>query len=332
MLCAAQGGNKKATSCGSWLGISDFCFRFGLPGLDDCCKAECEQAENDGRKYPVQAHVVQGKILHCGDLERTQDARANCAESRAAADIVICIGDNERDEDNDKRRGINDVQHWSRDRNDAVKAEIGCNGAEHTDNDDECLVGHLLAAQLGEVSCGGAGQTDGGGDAGKTHDDAEDDHAGLAEQRLNDGHNKLCAADLKAVLSRNGSAEVAQAHVNAEQQHACEDGRAGDDLELLAVGGVALGGGALEDYDAKRQRCERVHGLVAGLDAAENNVVGVRSERYLAERRCNALDYDDRKADKQQRSEDRADDIDDGRLADAQKQDDREEYYGEHNG
>lgn len=211
---------------------------------------------------------------------------APTAPRAARADIVVCIGDNERDEDNDQCRRINDVQHWSRDRNDAVKAEIGCNGAEHTDNDDECLVGHLLAAQLGEVSCGGAGQTDGGGHAGKTHDDTEDDHAGLAEQRLNDGHNKLCAADLKAVLSRNGSAEVAQAHVNAEQQHACEDGRAGDDLELLAVGGVALGGGALEDYDAKRQRRERVHGLISGLDAAENNVVGVRGERYLAERRC----------------------------------------------
>lgn len=86
----------------------------------------------------------------------------------------------------------------------------------------------------------------------------------MPEQRLNDGHNKLCAADLKAVLSRNGSAEVAQAHVNAEQQHGCEDCRAGDDLELLAVGGVALGGSALEDYDAEGQRRKRIHGLVAG--------------------------------------------------------------------
>ena len=67
--------------------ISNLCFGvcFFLFGIYDGRKAKGKQTEDDGRKYPVQTHVIQGQVFHCRYLECAQDARADCAQRRAAA-------------------------------------------------------------------------------------------------------------------------------------------------------------------------------------------------------------------------------------------------------
>ena len=134
-------------------GLVCFCGCFFLLGLDYGCKAEGQQTEDDSRKDPVQTHVVQGQVLHCRELERAQDARADCAQCRAAGNIVVDLGHDERNDYNDQCGGIDDVQNGGCDSDDAVEAEVCRRCAEYADDDDEGLIGDLAAAQLGEVGC-----------------------------------------------------------------------------------------------------------------------------------------------------------------------------------
>ena len=275
---------------------------------------------------------MQERQRHTVAVERAQHAHEQRAEGSTAADAVGQLRTHERDEDEHERRRIDDVQHRGGDGDDAVKAEVRHDGAEHADGDDERLVRNLAAAELGKVSGGGAGERHGGRDARETDDDAEEDHTGLAHERLDDGHDELGAADLTRVLCRDGGAEIRKPHVDGQQQHTREDGRAAHDAELLARLGIALVDHALQHEDAERQRSERVHGLVAGLDTGHDGAVDLRLGRDRAERRDNALDDDGRKAEQQQRREHLAHDVHHGGLADAQREDEREKQHREHHG
>ena len=300
----------------------------GMAGQKGGC-----QTENSGGEQPAQTQTIQGQAGHKGDAdamggEGTQRAGDQRADDGAAADAVRHPGHQQGDEDQHQRRGIDHVQHGGGHGHDAVKAQIGHHGAEHADGDDERLVGNLAAAQLGKVGGGGAGQGDGGGDAGQAHHHAEQDHANLAHQGLHDGHDQLGAADSAGVLGGYGGAQIGKAHVHGQQQDTGQYGGAADDAELLFAAVVALGGDALQHDDAKGQRGQGVHGLVAGLDAGDGHIGDLGQGGDLTQRGDDTLDDDGEQTQQQQRRQDLAHDIHHSGFLDAQSQDHREKQHG----
>ena len=294
-------------------------------------------AEEHRRQHPREAQLKQRQLVqererHTIAVERAQHAHEQRADDRASADAVGQPRHGKRNENEDEGRRIDDIQHRCGDGHDAVETEVRHDGAEHADDDDKHFVRHLAAAELGKIRGGGAGERHGRRDAREADDDAEDDHAGLAHEGLNDGHDELCAADLAGILRGNGGAEIGKAHIDCQQQHAREDGRPAHDAEFLAGLGIALVDHALQHENAERQRGERVHGLVTGLDTGDDGAVDLRLGRNRAERRDDAFDDDGRKTGEQQRREHLAHDVHHGGLADAQREDEREKQHREHHG
>ena len=242
------------------------------------------------------------------------------------------MGRQQGDEDQHQRGGIDDIQHRRGHGHDAVQTQIGHHGAEHADGDDEHLVAHLAAAQLGEIGGGGAGQGHGGGDAGQTHHHAEQHHAHLAHQGLNDDHDQLGAADIVGILGGHGGTQIGQPHVHDQQQDTRQHGGAAHHAELLPAAVIALGGDALQHDDAEGQGGQRIHSLIAGLDAGDGHVGDLGQGGGLTQRGDDALDDDGKQAQQQQRRQDLAHDVHHGGFPDAQRQDQREEQDGKHHG
>ena len=263
-------------------------------------------------------------------MQGAQHAGQQCAQRGAPADKVVDLGYDERDANKHQRGGIYYIQHRRGHGHDTVQAQVGHHGAEHADDRHEHLVADLPATQLCEIRRGGAGQGDGRGDAGQAHHHAEDHHAGLAHQRLYDGHDEGRAADGGRVLCGHGGAQIGQTHIHRQQQHARQQRGAAHHAKLALAPLIALGGNALQHDDAEGQGRQRVHGLVAGLDAGDGHVVDLRQGRDAAQRRDHTLDNNGEQAHQQQRREHLAYNVHHGGLLDAQSQDHREEHHGEH--
>ena len=156
--------------------------------------------EEHRRQHPREAQLKQRQLVqererHAIAIERAQDAHEQRADDRAAADAVGQPRHDKRNENEDEGRRIDDIQDRRGDGHDAVETEVRHDGAEHADRDDKHLVRHLAAAEPGKIRGGGAGERHGRRDAREADDDAEDDHAGLAHEGLDDGHDELRAAD-----------------------------------------------------------------------------------------------------------------------------------------
>ena len=263
-------------------------------------------------------------------MQRTQSAGQQRSDHRAPADKIVYLGHNKGDADKHQRGGIYDIQHRRGHGHDAIQSQVGHHSAEHADRRHEHLVAHLAPAQLGEIRRCGAGQRDGRGDAGQTHHHAEDDHAGLAHQSLHDGHDQCGAANGAGVLRGHGSAQIGQTHIHRQQQHARQQRGAAHHAELASSLLIALGGDALQNNDAEGQRRQRVHGLVARLDAGDGHVADLRQGGDLAQRGHDALDDDGEQSHQQQRREHLAHDVHHGGLLQAQHKDQRKKCHGEH--
>ena len=137
-----------------------------------------------------------------------------------------------------------------------------------------------------------------------------------------------CARPM-APVGGNGGTQIGQSHIDCQQQRAGQQCGAAHDLELLSRLGIALVDHALEHNDADGQGSQRVHGLIAGLDAGHSHIADLGQRGDLTQRRDDTLHNDHRQTQQQQRREDLAHDVHHGGLLDTQSQNQREKQHGE---
>ena len=228
---------------------------------------------------------------------------------------------------------VHDIENRSCDSDYHVETEVRDYSRRHADDDDEHAVANLIVCKLCKEACRRGHQRNGGGDTGKCNDDGEDDKSRLAQQQLNDADDEICTADIGREHGACGRTEVGKAEVDYHEQHARQCGGDADHFCCRLAVGVALFVCAAEDDDTEGHGGEDIHRLIAGLDAVDGYLrcahAGIDD---IADGRNEALDDEDEKSDEQCGGEYLADNVDDCRLLDAQKQDDGKEDDREHHG
>ena len=177
--------------------------------------------------------------------------------------------------------------------------------------------------QLLDVLGAGGGKADGRGEAGRRHDEAQQQRPRRAHQPPDDEHQQsrpiVEGVGGQTPLPGDGSAQIREPAVDHEQSEGCHQPRQAHQPKLLlGAGDARLPHGGQGDH-GKEQRAQHVHGLVPGLQAQLHGRHSGGAGGHLAQRPNDADADEHQQRHEHGGGEDLADDV--HHLAGAEAQD-----------
>lgn len=176
------------------------------------------------------------------------------------ADVENYKSDDNRIEHADNRNGELD---------DVFQTEVCYYQTESRDEEYQTLVLHTVIAKLGEVTGDSGCQTDAGGEAGKEDNQSQDNLTAEAHVVGTDFAEQSCTVRDNTENVDAQCAGVSQCRVDDSEEEGCNQAGVGAELGQNLFIGNALSFDSLDGNGAEQNCCQKVHGVVTFLEAAE---------------------------------------------------------------
>ena len=202
------------------------------------------------------------------------------------ADVENYQSDNNRIEHTNNRNGELD---------DVFQTEVCYYQAENGDEEYQSLVLHTVIAKLGEITGNSGCQTDAGGEAGKENNQSQYNLAAEAHVVGADFAEQSSAVRDNTENIDAQCAGVSQCCINDSEEEGCNQAGVGAELGQNLFIGDTLSLNSLDSNRAEQDCCQKVHGIVAFLEAAEERRCSkVRIRHFQAAGRIyENADYED---------------------------------------
>ena len=175
-------------------------------------------------------------------------------------DVENYQSDNNRIEHADNRNGELD---------DVFQTEVCYYQAESRDEEYQSLVLYTIIAKLGEITGDSSCQADAGGEAGKENNQGQDNLTAEAHVIGTDFAEQSCTIGDNTENIDAQCAGVSQCCIDDSKEEGCNQAGIRAELGQNLFIGNALSFYSLDGNGAEQDCCQKVHGIIAFLEAAE---------------------------------------------------------------
>lgn len=164
---------------------------------------------------------------------------------------------------------IEHADNRNREFNDVFQTEVCYYQAESRDEEYQSLVLYTIIAKLGEITGDSSCQTDAGGEAGEEDNQGQYNLTAEAHVVGTDFAEQSSAVRNNTENIDAQCAGVSQCCIDDSKEEGCNQAGVGAELGQDLFIGNALSFNSLDGNGAEQDCCQKVHGVVAFLEAAE---------------------------------------------------------------
>ena len=139
----------------------------------------------------------------------------------------------EQEDHRSHKGGTDDRQDGGGCLDDGGQSQVADGTANHAENHDTGAVGETAVGDPLEIGGSGSEQANGGGQAGETHHDGQDDHAEAAQKLMGDGDDQTGLVQSLVQKHTSSGAQIGQTAVYQRQQEPGHTGSPGYMAALL---------------------------------------------------------------------------------------------------